>query len=261
VIEPHVEYERTYAATVAAMPELATAHRVDPCDLTEPGYSHVVEAVQRLVLAGERVTRVSLRAELERMGHEHAAKGNFIEQLGAVEPDIGPIAQRLRELATARRMHADAVRLTATLARGDVAAAREIVGRMQLTHDPSSKLDPVMNYRELLETSLETIIAERSASAKLVAFGIPSIDASYKLSPGSMMVIGAQTNVGKSSLMITALNSICERQIPAGLISVEDPSEDWGAKLIGSLTGINPATTRSSARSSARAICRSRSAS
>lgn len=239
-LEAHVEHERIYAATVVAMPELCEQHRVAPEDLSTPEYSRVVEAVLRLRLGGSRVTRVALRAELERMGFDRMTKGEWLDELGDIEPDIEPIAQRLREIATARRMHGDASRLVAMLARGDVAGAREVIGRLQLAHDPSSNADPVMGYRELLTTSLEAIIAERGALAKLISVGMPSVDRNYKLAPGSMLVVGAQTNVGKSSLLITWLHDICGRNIPAGLISVEDPSEDWGAKLIGALTGINP---------------------
>ena len=41
-------------------------------------------------------------------------------------------------------------------------------------------------------------------------------------------------------MLMTWLMSIASRSIPCGIVSVEDPDEDFGAKALGQMTGINP---------------------
>lgn len=232
---PH-DVERTLIASYLAQPTLLDAHRIAPEALVSQAYAELLSVMLRLRLDGQRITAHSVT---------FAAGAHVRETVAAlretpVELDVGPIVKHLQTQARAREFAAGARQLSAYAERGDLAGCRDVVGRMMLTHDAGDQAQPVMTFRELLTRTVEVISAEGAAGQTQIPVGMPIIDASYKLSPGSMLVVGAQTNVGKTSLIVTWMLSIAGRGTPVGIVSVEDPPEDFGAKALGSLTGINP---------------------
>lgn len=229
-----MNHEQTYVASVMAQPALLDAHRVEPDTLTHRPYADALETIMRLRADGQRVTPMSVAMAMP-------SNKDIVTHLREtpVELDLGPIAAYLRTAARSRVMAAGAASLARAAERMDIDACRDIVGRLMLAHDAGDSEQPVMNMRELMAHTVETIAAEASDKRAQIAIGMAKLDSSYKLSPGQMLVVGAQTNVGKSSLITTWLFSIADRSIPTGLVSVEDPAEDFGAKVLGQITGIN----------------------
>ncbi len=233
------DHEATYVASIMSRPVLYESHRIDPADLS-PAARALLLATLTVRDRGDRTSPLNVRLELERQGVEGSDAMIARYRGVGVEMELGPIASRIRDLAEMRRMGDVALALGKACDMGDLNAAREIGARLAATHDPAAVDSPVRTFRELLMMTVEALTSEESAKAKMISLGMAALDATYRLSPGSMMVVGAQTNVGKTSVLMTWLLSIAGRGIPAGVISVEDPDEDFGAKALGSLTGINP---------------------
>ena len=230
------DLERTYVATILAQPSLVDAHRVAPEALSHEPYALALATILKLRTEGQRVTPLALAMALP-----HAK--DVVQHLREtpVELDLAPVAEAIRTASRARTMAAGAASLARAAERKDLDACRDIISRLVLAHDAGDVEQPVMSMRELLAHTVEAIASEASETRQQIPLGMPQIDASYRLSPGQMLVVGAQTNVGKSSLITTWLFSIAKRGVPVGLVSVEDPVEDFGAKILADIVGINSA--------------------
>jgi replicative DNA helicase len=232
------DLEWTYVASIIARPASYEAAKVDPYDLPI-GPRDVLLAALAVRDRGERVNPMNLRLQLERDGYE-GVEAMLGKTKVLIETELTPIAKRLRDLAEIARTGEIVQRLNKALSMRDIDAVRDLSMRLAATHDPAAVDSPVMTFNELIAATVDAISAEESSKAKMISLGMAALDTTYRLSPGSMMVVGAQTNVGKTSVLMTWLLSIAKRGIPVGAISVEDPEEDFGAKALGEMTGINP---------------------
>jgi replicative DNA helicase len=230
--------ERTYVATMLAMPQLLAANRVDADDVIDADSRAVLRAITSLSNAGKRVTHSAVRSWLVQHGG-FAAPDAVPLDLGAIEPDVTPVAEALRSMAKRRKLVDIAQRVTSSLQTGAMEAAKAAIAQLSLEWAESGGAE-VFTFRELIEHSMRVISAEAGQKGALIRAGQPTLDEAYKLSPGSLLTIGAQTNVGKSTLIMTWLFDMASRGVPVGLVSVEDPAEDWGAKAIGAISGVNP---------------------
>lgn len=74
-------------------------------------------------------------------------------------------------------------------------------------------------------------------AAELLPSGIPQVDQAIGgLIPGSTMVVGARHRVGKSSV---ALQAALHSPVPHSILSLEDPTELWGARALGLRAGVS----------------------
>lgn len=229
--------ERTYASTVLIMPELYTSHRVDDEDIEDRDARAVVRAVSSLTNAGQRVSRSAVKTWL--MRHAGYIGDDIPLDLAPIEPDLGPVADALREMGKRRRLVGIAERVALSLKAGLMDVAKAEIAQLSLEWANAGGAE-VYTFRQLLEHSLTTVKAEAGSRGALIRSGQPSLDEAYQMSAGSLLTIGAQTNVGKSTLIMTWLFDMASRGIPVGLVSVEDPAEDWGVKALAALSGVNP---------------------
>jgi replicative DNA helicase len=71
----------------------------------------------------------------------------------------------------------------------------------------------------------------------LIQTGIPIVDSTIGgLSPGTLMVIGAEQGVGKSGMVLSA---VVESPVKAGAIFLEDSAELAGTRLLAYFSGVN----------------------
>ena len=92
--------------------------------------------------------------------------------------------------------------------------------------------------REMAEAFLEEL--DRPASERTrdeISLGLPMLKSVVgPLFPGAVLVIGADTNVGKSSFVLEILLAAARDGSPAGYISMEDPKALYRARFIAALT-------------------------
>lgn len=230
------QLELTLVASLLAQPSLIAQHRLAPTALTNPFAARVLATMQKLDFSGQRVFEGSLLLASAANDREDIKKLRAVD----IETDPGPLVAHLRRHAQARELGSVARTIGKLAATGEVEAAKEVLGRALLAQETGDVAMPVLTFRELILKTVETIKTQGVDAKAQIRLGMDVLDGSYRLSPGSMLVIGAQTNVGKTSVVMTWLMSIARRATPVGIVSVEDADEDYGAKAIGDLAAINP---------------------
>lgn len=234
--------EVRYLGALLHRPENFHEHHVPVADIDNRLASQTLASMHAVLKRAEDLTPFSLQAELERTGVKREAAIDFVLTVtNVVEYQPAPVARRLRELAELRRMREGALRLIASCERGVIADAREARGALTLVHEAIDGEQPVMTLGEMLHIAAEAVLREGTEQRAMIPLGMGPIDESFKLSAASTIVVGAQTNVGKTSVILTWLLNVCRTGLPVGLVSVEDPTEDYGAKALGAFTAINPA--------------------
>lgn len=96
---------------------------------------------------------------------------------------------------------------------------------------------PTLNLQQTADAAIRTFHTFDDGVPDLVPLGIPAVDAEIGgLGPASVGIIGAATGVGKSSFV---LSSVLRSPSPVGVISLEDPPDVWGARLLSAVSGVS----------------------
>lgn len=90
------------------------------------------------------------------------------------------------------------------------------------------------SMRELAASALEMITLNASG----VSFGWPTLDQALRLYPGDVMVVGADSGIGKSTALLSWLLHQCARQIPVTMISAEDDERVLGSRVVSSISDV-----------------------
>lgn len=213
-------------------------HAVDPDDLEDVSHRCALVAIRSRRARGERITTSALLEDLRERGDRVAEVVKAVASTDLPE-DVALVAQKIRDGATARRARAKVVEASLRLERGDLAGARESAAAISAAlADASDRIDPIYDFKGLVRRTTDALVDARTAGSRLIALGLPTVDRFYLASPGTLTVVGASTNVGKSSLLMTWALSMAGRGIPVGIVSVEDPAEDFGAKAVGALANV-----------------------
>jgi replicative DNA helicase len=230
--------ERQYVSTLLTLPALLTADtRLEDDDITDAEARAVYRAIVSLTTSGRRVTRAAVKVWLA----QHA-RMEAVPDLGAIEPEIAPLVEALRRIAKCRRMTAATERVAELLRGQKLDLAKAAIGELTMELADAGKTEQTYSMPELLKHALTTVKSEAGTFGATIATGQPTLDAAYRLTPGSLLTIGASTNVGKSTTIMTWLYDMASKGIPVGLVSVEDPAEDWGVKALGAMAGVAPSS-------------------
>lgn len=230
--------ERRYVGALMLDASAADRAGVSLDDVTDPQARHVLECVFSLRDQGVDVNPDTLDLELGRKGYDRDRQLNVMAWARGLD-DIAAVAARLRELSEAREIHAvagDVARIAKST--GDPAKARERLRDLLDLGRRQGPADRVLNFRQVCVKTAEVLATP--VNERGMRLGWPSIDAVYQLAPGQLMVLGAQTNVGKTSAIATWALHLAESGNPAAVISCEDGADDFGAKWIGELCRVNP---------------------
>lgn len=233
------EWEGRFLAS--CMMEPAALDRVSVADFASPSFAAIFGAMLVARSKTGDVAGLAVKAELERVGKGDLSS-KLLDLTGRLDVDPVTTSERVRELAASRRLHT-ACQLAGEQARtGDLPGARETLHKAT-SFDPGHDEDRVYTHREMLAASLEAIVKQSDANfRKYVRLGLGRfVDDAFQAGPGDLCVIAAQTNVGKSTLIVDAALDLADRAIPVGIVSIEDPVEDFGAKFLGRIGGVNPA--------------------
>lgn len=217
--------------------------------MTAQTHRQALASMHAIRLRGEPVDDVSVRHELERRGMPAGAALDLVRSLRDA-PMVSSVtaATTLRRLHEARTVHECATVGAAHASAGEVDEAREHLARGAF-HTSHGVLR-VWSLRDAIESAAEAFdrVAREAQSrttepGRWFTLGLgETLDGCFRVGPGDTVIVAAETNVGKSSLAMTSWASFERRGIPFGLVSVEDPQEDWGAKALGHEADID--TTR-----------------
>lgn len=228
--------ERRYAGQALMDVETLARFPVALDAFTERDVRHVVETVASMRDAGESLNEQTLELALTRKGYVREATQDVWAWVSACS-DVGAVANRLRELMELRLIHEKLAAALRACEDGDSGVVREQLRELLDMRPKGLSEHRVMDAYKVADHTIKRMRETGATAIKLW----PSIDRVYRLTPGHVMVLGASTNTGKSSAISAWAYANGIRKIPVGVISVEDPTEDWGAKWIGHGAGISPA--------------------
>lgn len=230
--------ERSFLQLALDMPETLDAGL---------GPEHMSEAINRATHAamvavrmrGEPVDATTVGHELERRGF---ARDGIAAQWQSMQaaPVVSAAAaiQVLRQLAEQRTLYEQATLGASLAVDAKVDEARDVLARAAFG---STSVLEVFSIREAVESVfVEYQRVTQADNAAYLRLGLcETLDQALTVGPGDTVIIAAETNTGKSSIVFSSVASLEQRGIPSGLISIEDPKEDWGAKALGHFGDLN----------------------
>jgi replicative DNA helicase len=232
-----VAVEARYLGAVFVRPEALEQAPVQVADLVSPPHQAILSAMLAVRGRAEDVNTVSVRIELERQGRMRSVGIDRLMALqDTLELDPHACAKRIRELSEQRRIREASLKAVSLVEAGDAGEARRELARVAL-EEPGADDDPVLTFREMLTATAEAL-AETARGKRFVTLGTPSVDAVFRAGPGDLVVVGAATNVGKSTQLMTWAMSLARRGVPCGIISIEDGAEDYGSKGLTAISGV-----------------------
>lgn len=239
--------EATAVSLVIMEPQRLDSRYVEPRECTDPRAAAALEAAYALRSRAEPVDTVSIGAELSRRGV--SIDPEWLVNVTALYPlNRESVAPRLRELAVARQMRAEAVRLVADCERSDISAALARARAIAEQRDPNAPSEDFATLPAILEggfAQLTRQVERNITKPPLVTTGMHELDAIIGgLEWGDLTVIGGDTSVGKSSTAFMMALAQSARGHRPGIISVEDPRKRWERRVIANVAGIPIATQR-----------------
>lgn len=232
--------ERAYLAICIDMPEALDAGLTVE-HMASGANRAVMAAMLAMRQAAKEINQITLSHELQLRGMERITAIDTVSQiLSEGTATLAPCVRVLRELHEARTLVEASSMGLAHAQRGELNEAREVLAKAAFGQVAPLE---IFSLRDAMEATAQEYYeaaqsAQANGSAKFFPLGIcPTVDRILRVGPGDTIIIGAETNVGKSSISMTCLLSLEHHGIAAGLVSVEDPKVDWGGKAIGHYSG------------------------
>jgi replicative DNA helicase len=226
--------EARYLAAIFFRPNAIEECAVTIGDLASPAHQTILGCMMTLRARSEDITPLAVHIELERVGKK-GLQERCAELSTILELDPTACARRLRELAEQRRLAASAHQALEALASGDTGLARSTLA--SVASEAGADDDPILTFRQMLTCAVESL-ATADASSRYHRLGLPALDDVFRAGPGDLVVIGAATGTGKSTMVTTIAMSLARRKVPVGIISIEDGAEDFGSKGLTAISGV-----------------------
>lgn len=213
------------------------ARGVVPADYGSTRLREVAEALQAVWEAGGAVTLDSVALQLQRAGKLDFVGGyRGLAELAAGSPAM-PDSDRLKELARLRALEAAAQGILRAAQSGKLHDALALLGDAQV-----DVLSAVRGNTRTAADLAEIVLTDmlESNSARRVHPGItPMADHVGQLPVGSLTTVGGDTNVSKSGFALEMMYCAAGRNVCTGLVSVEDPEDVTGSRLLAYTSGVS----------------------
>lgn len=204
-----------------------------------PRYKKLVASIADQLLSGKPVDLYAIRYD-KSAAPETIQLIDDIANEAAVHHGLEAVAKRIKEYAKADKASTMVSQLAAAVGLADVEAMAVLAQNIGNVVSGSDEDMDVITAREAMARGLETAVAE-SKEGEGIRTGWPTLDRFYRLTPGSLLTIGAATGTGKSTVITSWLWGMAQRGTPVGIISVEDSDKDFGVKMLAACAGIDPA--------------------
>jgi len=219
-----VSAERALLAAMLADSRVADAYACPADAWTMPLHEAVAGAVRALLDASLRVSEATVvsqlrqRQQLDALGGPDAVYA--LSTGGAMLVDAAVVHARVTMLAGLRRKERHLLHALQAV-RSEHAASAAVHCAAALEDDVALTVDS-FSLAEAVERAY--LRATSTDQLALVPTGIKAVDdAIAGLGPGDLGIIGADTNVGKSSLALTMGEKLGAAGLLMGYISIEDP--------------------------------------
>jgi len=249
------DLERNLISAYLLDPSAADLYPVAAADLGDPRASAVLGAIHALRAQPDRpqVDPIAIEQKLKAQGlfgRRDLDKAYLLSLTNIIvmASSVPVIRTRIRELAALRRSIRAAKEALAAFDKGEHPEGLRLM--REAIEDPGldTSEERVKSIREVCEVTAMALMDGEAAGPTLGGSRFPTLAARIRLTGGSLIVIGAQSNVGKSTLAFDLLLGLAKGDpkmkipaVPVGLISLEDPEEDFGAKALGNAANVDPA--------------------
>lgn len=235
------DLERAVLGSCVLLPDLLLDLSLTEEDFHAEKHRFIWAALLWLQAEGEGVDTVRLQERLSTVGKlQHVGGLDYLLELTDTIPVKNPPTRRLRELTKLRAILEHAQRLVRICADGDLEKALGAVTDLQAISAETSDVQVTSAMQ-----CAALVLSELAGDSKRVLRVHPGLDkfeqAVGPLPVGSMTVIGAQNNVGKSSVSLEMCAAIADRNVVCGYASFEDPAVLVGSRLLSMFSGISSA--------------------
>jgi replicative DNA helicase len=203
-------------------------------DFTSARHQAIFAACERLWEAGTPVTVGSVALELQRAGLGLLCEGERGLAALAVPTHVVPDHEQLKQLTRLRKV-IEVATMAATRAReGNLAAALSALAEADQLGSPTQTTQSATGITEHV---LGSLVDKARGDGARVFLGMRELDNALGRMPvGGLLVIGADSNVGKSSYALAMMIAMAEAGVASGMVSMEDPFDVTGARLLSSFT-------------------------
>lgn len=152
-------------------------------------------------------------------------------------------AKRLTDLHKRRRYAASVRRAAQLIEDGRVDDAASVLDAVRVAQRASTT--KILTQRELLVVGVEAAIeiagaVRDGASDQWPTLGLhPELDRVYRAAPGDLVIVGADPNVGKTTILQMICASLAGRRVPTALLSCEDPAVDLAVKRLSQMSNVS----------------------
>lgn len=221
-----VSAERALLAAMLADARVADAYGCPADAWTVPLHEAVASAVRSLLDASLRVSEATVVSHLRQRQQLDALGGPDVVYAlstgGALLVDVAVVHARVLALAGMRRKERHLLDALAAVRTENVAGAA-VHCAAALEDDAASSVES-FSLAEGVERAY--LRATSTDQIGLVPTGIRAVDEAIAgLGPGDLAIVGADTNVGKSSLALTMGEKLGAQKLMLGYISIEDPRQ------------------------------------
>ena len=219
--------------------ECIDAAMVSPDDFEGVVAGRILAAMEQRLRSGQQLEFVSMREALRFKAGSPQAEA-LLEVLHNGMPNLAVEHLTLVREKAARRKYVEALRAVAGVLRNEsrplsecVSEAQSVVGGWQLTQEVAP----------LMRADVDTLLMElddvyNGRRAPVQPTGIEALDAVIGGLQPTLTVVGALPGVGKSALVAAICRNLAQRQVPVGLVSLEDDRSWLVRRLTSDACGI-----------------------
>lgn len=240
--------ERAHLGACIAVSSWAIEAGIAPHEMSSPARRRILGAVLACATRGEDVSTPTVRAELHRQGHGDSCTEELLEITSSLCVPSVHTTSRVRSLAKARS-RCDAARKAVSLYEQGRIEDAEAELREGLHDEPDSE-PRTLSMRDVVIKGTEAVFeryeALKEGRATSITTGINALDLALGDDPidrsaggwerGDFVVIGGDTNAGKSSLAMTMAFASARQGVRVGVVQVEDPETRVGLRALSMAT-------------------------
>jgi replicative DNA helicase len=207
--------------------------RLEPCDMYSASHRAMLVAIYEMADSRKRPYESDVARAIK---PEHRDAFEAIIRGKELQPPA-KVADELRALARRRRSHETAIRIARALEKGDMDEARELSAELAADSGNVKRADEYMQASEAIEAAVKNTARQGTD----LRTGFPILDhALGQLRRATMTVIGGYEGTGKSGLMLSMAVNLAHRGIACGYVSLEDPVEVVGPRILAHFEDVNP---------------------
>lgn len=234
-----LDLERRALGACLLRPELLLELPLTEADFASERHRAIWAALLHLHAEGEGVDTLRLHDRLASVRKLELAGGHaYLLDLTDTIPEALPPTRRLHELSRLRALEAETRKLAHACSEGDFERAQALAAGLQVLGTEASD-EEVVTCWDCAEAVYDELQGRRKRPLD-VHPGLPLMaDMIGDLPLPSMTILGADTNVGKSSIGLEMLVHAAQRNVTGAYISREDPRVLIGRRFLSMLSGIS----------------------